>query len=255
MAIQEMRRNLTGVSDTGLREALDRWHTARMRAVTAPHGIASLVATHWLGPDPQQLEGLDGSWWLDGAAIVGDDFTIDEGGEVLVGSRLLRHFRRDDAIALRVLDPDAGSRASVAGIDSYPPDESWVRKGRFDAAEESATLDVHEIDGYVETERLAGTVTVEIDGTEVAFLATGPQTGMQVVFADATSGGESYRFRFLSLRAEAGSGEIEVDFNRAYLPPCAFADFYVCPLPPAGNRLTVPVRAGEKRVERKDLPR
>ena len=41
---------------------------------------------------------------------------------------------------------------------------------------------------------------------------------------------------------------VVVDFNRAYLPPCAFSDFYVCPLPPAGNRLSTPIRAGEKNV-------
>ena len=67
-----------------------------------------------------------------------------------------------------------------------------------------------------------------------------------------TSGDETYRFRFLTLRADGGAGEIDVDLNRAYLPPCAFSDFYVCPLPPLQNRLTVPVRAGEKTVVRKE---
>jgi uncharacterized protein (DUF1684 family) len=238
------------VTEAEFDEALQRWHTARLRAITAPYGIASLVARHWLAPGPQTLEGLDGTWRLDDTAIVGDDFTIDEGGETLVAGKLLRAFRRDDAVALRVLDPDAPSRRSIAGIDSYPPDETWVLKARFEAAADDASVDIDEIDGYVENQRLAGTVTVTIGDRDIELLATGPQTGMQVVFADSTSGGETYRFRFLKLRADGGSGEIEVDFNRAYLPPCAFADFYVCPLPPAQNRLPVPVRAGEKQVVR-----
>ncbi|NQX36505.1 DUF1684 domain-containing protein [Herbiconiux sp. VKM Ac-2851] len=233
-------------------QALASWHEARLRLVTAPQGIAALVGTHWLTPgaEPVAVEGLEGTWRVEDGDIVGDDLTIEEGGEVLLGSRVLRHFRRDDEVALRVLDAEAASRASVAGIDAYMPDEAWVLTGRFEPADEGATIDVEEIDGYTETSTLAGTVTVTIGGDEVALIATGPLTGMQLVFADATSGTESYRFRFLKLRADGGAGPIEVDFNRAYLPPCAFADFYVCPLPPAQNRLTVPVRAGEKQVTR-----
>jgi len=219
-----------------------------MRVITEPHGIAALVATHWLSPDPQTLAGLEGSWWLDGAAIVGDTFTIDEGGEVIVGSLLLRHFRRDDQVALRVFDPDAPSRASVAGIDAYMPDEAWILQGEFTAADEGAAVDLTEIDGYVESTALAGTISLEIDGTPVELLATGSRTQLEVVFQDATSGSDTYRFRFLKLRAGHSDGRLEVDFNRAYLPPCAFADFYVCPLPPAQNRLPMAIPAGEKNV-------
>jgi len=236
------------MSERDIRDSWATWHAARMRVVTEPHGIAALVATHWLSPDPQTLEGLEGSWWLDGAAIVGDEFTIVEGGEVIVGSLLLRHFRRDDQIALRVFDPDASTRASVADIDAYMPDEAWILEGHFAAAPDGAAVDLTEIDGYVENTALAGTVSFEIDGRPVELLATGSRTQLEVVFQDATSGSDTYRFRFLKLRADKGDGPLEIDFNRAYLPPCAFADFYVCPLPPTQNRLPMPIPAGEKTV-------
>ena len=41
-------------------------------------------------------------------------------------------------------------------------------------------------------------------------------------------------------------GETELDFNRAYNPPCAFTEFATCPLPPKQNWLKVKVEAGEK---------
>jgi len=34
--------------------------------------------------------------------------------------------------------------------------------------------------------------------------------------------------------------------HRAFVPPCGFSEAYNCPLPPAQNRLAVPVEAGEK---------
>lgn len=239
-------------------EAWAGWRTARRRAATAPYGLASLVATNWLSPSPQSLEELPGTWWLDGGSIVGDgvpgneDVRLEEGSEVELGALLLRHHRRDDDVALRVLDPDAPSRAAVAGIHAFLPDPAWVLTGRFQPAADGASVDIHEIDGYVESYALAGTVHLQLGGEEVALLATGARSGMQVVFSDTTSGGETYRFRFLRLRASEGDGPqpIEVDFNRAYLPPCAFADFYLCPMPAPQNRLPVAVRAGEKTVDR-----
>lgn len=232
-------------------EGWRRWHVARERVALAPHGLAALVATHWLSETPQRLGGLKGSWRVVGEDIVGDEFTIEPGGEVLLGDRLLRHMQREDDIALRVLDPAAPTRTTLAGIDTWAPDPAWRLTGRFEPADAGATIAIDAIDGHRSDQVFAGTISTQIDGTEVHFEATGPQTGMQVVFSDATSRAENYRFRFLTVRAEAGAGEVELDFTRAYLPPCAFADFYVCPLPPTANRLTVPVRAGEKALVRR----
>ena len=49
--------------------------------------------------------------------------------------------------------------------------------------------------------------------------------------------------REVRLRSE--DGRVDLDFNRAKNPPCAFTDFATCPLPPAKNRLTLSVMAGE----------
>ena len=67
-----------------------------------------------------------------------------------------------------------------------------------------------------------------------------------VMFADATSGKETYgagRFMYLPLPKD---GKVPLDFNKSYNPPCAFNDFATCPLPPPQNRLALRVEAGEK---------
>ncbi len=67
-----------------------------------------------------------------------------------------------------------------------------------------------------------------------------------IPFKDATSGKETYASgRYLDL-PENTSGDYDLDFNRAYNPFCAYSSRYSCPIPPEENRLSVPVRAGEK---------
>ena len=52
------------------------------------------------------------------------------------------------------------------------------------------------------------------------------------------------------------TGIYVVDFNIAYNPYCYYNAEYDCPLPPAENRLTVPIRAGERmRAEESTLGR
>jgi hypothetical protein len=42
------------------------------------------------------------------------------------------------------------------------------------------------------------------------------------------------------------AGVVELDFNKAYNPPCAFTAFATCPLPPRQNVMALAIEAGEK---------
>jgi uncharacterized protein (DUF1684 family) len=65
-------------------------------------------------------------------------------------------------------------------------------------------------------------------------------------FYDLTSANESYGGgRFLNLEY-TDQDILEIDFNLAYNPYCAYTDTYRCPIPPADNNITVEVRAGER---------
>ena len=67
-----------------------------------------------------------------------------------------------------------------------------------------------------------------------------------VPFADTTTGIETYAAgRYLDIEP-SGTGVYNVDFNRAYNPYCAYNDQFDCPFPPASNRLSVAIRAGER---------
>lgn len=67
-------------------------------------------------------------------------------------------------------------------------------------------------------------------------------------FTDQTNQKETYGGgRYIDLREkDIKDNQIEVDFNKAYNPYCAYSDGYRCPVPPEENDLQVEVKAGEK---------
>jgi uncharacterized protein (DUF1684 family) len=76
--------------------------------------------------------------------------------------------------------------------------------------------------------------------------------GVFLPVRDATAGEETYgagRYLLDTVKgADLGgdADELVVDFNYAYHPSCTYDPRWSCPLAPLANRLSVPVRAGER---------
>lgn len=248
----------------------DTWHEARERSTASPFGLASLTATHWLTAAPERFDDVPGAWHagfdgiigegdeLDGltvlqggrpvSAVTGNTVTLTAGQDIEWRDKRLRFFERDGALALRVLDPEAPTRKRLRGIEVFAEDPAFVLEGSFSPAAPNSRVEITAIDGHVSDDSPAGVLAIAFpDGIETLTVVS-ERGGLHAVFGDGTNGSETYGFRFLDMPAADEEGHVVVDFNRSYLPPCAFTDFYVCPLPPAGNRLARPIRAGEKNV-------
>jgi uncharacterized protein (DUF1684 family) len=131
--------------------------------------------------------------------------------------------------ALRVLgapEPAEPERREIATSGERP--YAFIRFGRvaFDLLGEGHSLDLYWLEGY--------------------------GGGVFLSFADATSGRETYgagRYLLDTVKgADLGEddGRVVLDFNFAYNPSCVYDPRWVCPLAPPGNRLPVPVSAGER---------
>jgi uncharacterized protein (DUF1684 family) len=146
-------------------------------------------------------------------------------------------------------------RADFAGLDYFDYDET----ARVHARVERASQDHYEIatsgEGTYGFTRFA-VARFEL-GEEAAELELywldGYGGGLFVPFRDATSGQETYgagRYLLDTVKgADLGvtaEGELVFDFNFAYNPSCSYDPAWVCPLAPPPNRLTIPVRAGER---------
>ncbi len=79
--------------------------------------------------------------------------------------------------------------------------------------------------------------------------------GVFLPFGDTTNGKETYGAgRYLLDTAKGAdlgteSDRLVLDFNFAFNPSCAYDPRWVCPLPPAANRLRLAMRAGERLPE------
>lgn len=235
---------------------------ARWRAVSSEHGVAALRHTHWLDGEARVYAGAPGTWRAADGHVVGSGIRADEpaspvdevvlapGRHIEVGRLRLKAMDRHGALALRVFDPETPGRTRLRGILSFPHDDAWRLPGVFRPAADGEVTVIKSVDGFEREEPAVGTVVLQVGDERVELTVTGdPADELSAVIADATSNVDTYRFRFLPIDAPAADGSVVVDFNRAYLPPCAFSDHYVCPLPPPNNRLAVRVEAGERLAE------
>ena len=64
-------------------------------------------------------------------------------------------------------------------------------------------------------------------------------------FRDSTAGNETYSVgRYVDPKARP-DGKLNIDFNMAYNPYCAYNTGWSCAIPPFENRVNVPIVAGE----------
>ena len=140
----------------------------------------------------------------------------------------------------------------------YPPDPEWRVEARLDreAPGTGDRVTLTTSTGQQREMAIAGQLVFEAGGKEqrlTAYLSHGHEGGhsLFVPFRDATSGGETYGAgRYVEAPyADTDDDEydaVELDFNYAYNPTCVYSPAYDCPFPPPGNRLDVPIRAGER---------
>src|SRR3546814_481672 len=141
------------------------------------------------------------------------------------------------------------TRTQFAGLDYWPADPSWKIRGKFVSNPPGKTIPVADIIGSISDEPSPGAVEFERDGKTWRIDALDEGDGrLFLVFADRTNGHGSYGAgRFLYADAPDAAGNVVLDFNQAYNPPCAFTSFATCPLPPPDNRLDLAITAGEKK--------
>jgi uncharacterized protein len=151
--------------------------------------------------------------------------------------------------AIRLKDKNSKLRQEFTGLHWFPINEAYRVNAHFVAYAKPREVEIETVLGDREKTSLAGYVTFSLGGNEYRLDAEQDDKSkeLSIVFRDLTSKKDTYpAARFLDTDAPK-DGTVELDFNKAYNPPCAYNPYTTCPLPSPGNRMQIEVPAGEKR--------
>ncbi|MEE8338169.1 MAG: DUF1684 domain-containing protein [Dehalococcoidia bacterium] len=138
-------------------------------------------------------------------------------------------------------------QAEFEGLSYYDEDAALslgIAPAPFD---EQAVIEMQTSTGEVASYLRWARISFEVAGeaAELTVFKDVQSGSLFLPFQDANAGGETYGAgRYLDI--EQHDGRLHVDFNYAYNPYCAYNEQWSCPIPPAENRLTVAIRAGER---------
>jgi uncharacterized protein (DUF1684 family) len=152
-----------------------------------------------------------------------------------------------DRLTIRVHDPQSAVAKAFAGYRWFPIDEKYRVVGRFIKDAAPREVKIPTLVGDYDLYRTEGVVEFTLLGQTIRMRPMTTRPGrLYFIFRDGTSGKETYeaaRFLYSDLSAD---GTTVLDFNQAYNPPCSFNPYTTCPIPPAENRPTVRILAGER---------
>jgi len=259
---------------------LKTWHQKRIEDLKAENGWLNLAGLFWLeegknsfGADAKNkvvfpagksaaLMGYftlkNGEVWVDiepsGKVSVNKVpvtslkiFPADH--NIVLESGSLRWFviKRGTKFGIRLRDLESQELQHFAGVKTFPIDPKWRIEAKLEPATTDKKIAITDVTGQTSLQTSPGTLVFSIDGKEHRLDAVESEDQLFILFADKTSGKETYGAgRFLYAEKPNERRIAILDFNKSINPPCAFTTFATCPLPPKQNRLSIAVTAGEK---------
>ena len=240
-------------------DSVEAWRAARYRRLTAPDGWLALIGKFPLELGTSKVESA-----REGGRPVVVGVTRDASRVVVelapgvareLGPAGIQHgpiklelLRRGDEASLRVKDQESPARTGFHGIPHYPVEPRWRIVTRLVPFTDERSIELDYEGGVSTSYRGAGVAVFHVGGEEqrLTLLHDTDQPRLYVLFKDGTSRDATYgagRFMYTPLPVK---GEVTLDFNQAFNPPCALTPWASCPLVPRENWLLARIEAGEK---------
>ncbi len=154
--------------------------------------------------------------------------------------------RREAQYGVRIKDANSESLQNFTGRHWFPVNPDYRVQAKFTPHPENKLVSIENSLGKLATIRNPGIVDFELQGQHFTLEVFQEEPGkLWLIFRDGTSGITTYgASRYVKMPYKGGA-DLEIDFNQAYHPPCAFTHFATCPFAPQQNRLSIPITAGE----------
>lgn len=174
---------------------------------------------------------------------------------IRIGSLEMYVIKRADRFALRIKDSQSTALKQFHGLKWFAPDSKYRVTARWVPYDPPRTTTLSTLIGTRYSQPVPGAAEFTLAGKRYRLepVIEDPAEGkLFFIIRDTTSKTSTYgacRFLYTPYPSKGlkEAGELMLDFNRLENPPCAYTSFATCPLPPAGNRLPIPIPAGEKR--------
>jgi uncharacterized protein (DUF1684 family) len=153
--------------------------------------------------------------------------------------------QRGDRYGIRLRDENSSFRRTFTGLHWFPVSGSWRIRAKFVPYNPPKQIPILNITGQTVQSPCPGYASFRIAGNEYKLEPIAEGDELFFIFKDLTSGKETYPAGRFLYADKAQNGEVILDFNKAYNPPCAFTPYATCPLPPPQNRLTLRIPVGE----------
>ncbi len=176
-----------------------------------------------------------------------------------VGSLVMYVIQRGNRYGLRIKDSESAALLGFRGLKWFPPKAKYRVTARWIPYDPPRSTRFATLIGTHYSQPVPGAAEFMLAGKRYRLEPVIEEPNEEhaeaklfFVIRDTTSKSTTYgacRFLYTSFPDQGlkQSGKLVLDFNRLENPPCAYTPYATCPLPPPGNRLPIPIPAGEKR--------
>ena len=218
--------------------------------IVLPASVPPRAGVVMLGPSSEMRFRLAPgvSATLAGQAVTEGVLRPDSEDVLVLGPVTIQGIDRGGRKAIRMKDQDSARRRGFKGLRWYPVRERFRLAARWVPYATPKNIEIASITGQVDAMPSPGYAEFELGGRTLRLepvLEEPGATQLFFIFKDQTAPKETYGAGRFLYAAPPADGKVELDFNKAYSPPCAFTPYATCPLPPKQNRLPVRIEAGE----------
>ncbi len=261
-------------------QSIHAWQQHRQTQLRDPNGWLSLVGLFWLQPGENTIGSAKfndivlpkssvapkiGHLTLKQGEVLftnlgGSEVTVDKkqaGSDVLLnydelnpdvvqcGTVSFFVIKRGDRFAVRAKDSQSPTLKKFVEVKFYPVNPRFRFEAKF--VRDPQKTKFPNILGQIEEDESPGYAEFTYKGKRYSLRPTVEENELFFVFQDPTSRTTTYQpGRFVKTPMPV-DGKVDLDFNKAYNPPCAFTPYATCPLPPKQNVLRFPIEAGALR--------
>jgi uncharacterized protein len=255
-------------------DSIQAWQKHRDAGLRSDKGWLTLVGLFWLNPGDNSIGSAPNSDFVlpktapaqvgrlrlaDGKVTFiepsGARKVLSSEGDnpdiVNAGSVSFFLIKRGDRFGIRAKDSASPTLKNFEGMSYFPINPALRFEARLIA--DVQKIPILNVLGQTEMEESPGMVEFTHQGHAYRLRPIYEDTAngktLFFLFKDLTNKTVTYQAgRMLNVPLPV-NGKVDLDFNRAYNPPCTFTPYATCPLPPKENHLPFAVDAGELRYK------